>query len=59
MERMQQEDFDKIKPTIKSGERCSHSVVKLYYKGTHSDYGCVRCKMQSWNKEDFETDGNK
>lgn len=56
---MQQEDFDKIKPTIKPGEHCSHSVVKLYYKGTHSDYGCVRCKMQSWNKEDFETNGNK
>lgn len=52
MEKMEEEEFNKIKPTTKPGQ-CSHDVVKLYIKGTHTDYGCIKCKMISFNKEDF------
>jgi len=49
---MQEDEFDKIK---KSDEKCPpHEVVKLYYEGTHSDYGCVKCKMKSLILSDFE-----
>ena len=49
---MQEEEFDKI---AKSNEKCPpHKVVKLYYKGTHSDYGCVKCKIKSLILSDFE-----
>ena len=52
MTHMQEEEFDKIE---KSNEKCPpHEVVKLYYDGTHSDYGCVKCKMKSLILEDFE-----
>ena len=52
MEHMQEEEFEVIKQTTEP-EYCDHKVVKLYYKGTHSDYGCIKCKMQSLLLEDF------
>lgn len=55
MKRMQEDEFDKIKPTTKQGEHCSHDIVKLYINGAHSDYGCIKCKMKAFNKEDFNT----
>ena len=49
---MQEEEFDKIE---KSTENCPpHEVVKLYYEGTHSDYGCIKCKRRSLILADFE-----
>ena len=49
---MQEEEFEKIE---KSTEKCPpHEVVKLYYMGTHSDYGCIKCKRKSLILADFE-----
>lgn len=31
-----------------------HEIVKLYYLGTHSDYGCIKCKRKSYNLADFD-----
>ena len=57
MRHMQEEEFDKLKfPYINKNhknEKCEHSVVKLYYLGTHSDYGCEKCGMKSSRIEDF------
>ena len=59
MIRMQENEFDQIEPTIKPGEKCNHEIVKLYYLGTHSDYGCIMCKMKSLLLEDFDIKQNK
>ena len=49
MEKMQEEEFDKINPTYDPNE-CNHqNIVKLYYLGTHSDYGCLDCKIKSFD----------
>ena len=53
MQKMQEDEFDEIEPITKQGERCSHEVVKLYILGSHTDYGCVKCKMKSLNLKDF------
>ncbi len=54
MEKMQEKDFEKIEPTCHIAE-CDHSeIVKLYYLGAHSDYGCKKCKMQSLILTDFK-----
>ena len=54
MEKMQEDDFEKIVPICDMSE-CDHSdIVKLYYLSTHSDYGCKKCKMQSLNLSDFK-----
>lgn len=53
MRKMQEDEFDKIQPTTKIGEICTHDIVKLYIKGTHSDYGCIRCKMKSLVLDSF------
>jgi len=58
MQHMQEDEFDKIPQTCKP-EDCQHEVVKLYYKSTHSDYGCVRCKMKSLILEDFRKDSRR
>lgn len=48
MKKMQEDEFDKVQPTTKIGEVCSHDIVKLYnIMGTHSDYGCIKCKIKS------------
>lgn len=45
MEKMQEDYFDNIK---KSNEKCPpHEIVKLYINGTHTDYGCKKCKIKS------------
>lgn len=53
MERMQEEEFDKLKKSNKPCPKGQHEVVKLYYLGTHSDYGCKKCGVKSYNVEDF------
>lgn len=51
---MQEEEFDAIVIEGKTPKCPPHEVVKLYYLGAHSDYGCVRCKMKSLRLEDFQ-----
>lgn len=46
MEKMKEEIFDKLKPTEHS-EKCHHEYVKLYHLGTHTDYGCIKCKIKT------------
>lgn len=53
MEHMQEDVFDKI-PITEDYQNCNHEVVKLYYLGTHSDYGCIKCGMKSLILEDFK-----
>ena len=53
MEHMQEDNFDKI-PKTEDCKNCNHEVVKLYDLGSHSDYGCVKCGMQSSILEDFK-----
>jgi len=52
MYKMQEEEFDKIKAT-KKPELCNHEFVKLYTLGTHSDYGCLLCKVKTLTPELF------
>ena len=52
MKHMQEKEFNKLEPI--DGKCPPHKVVKLYDNGTHSDYGCLRCKMKSLILEDFE-----
>lgn len=54
MKHMQEDEFNKLpEPThvCKPGE---HEVVKLYDLGTHSDYGCIKCKIRSLDLTFFE-----
>lgn len=53
MYKMQEEEFDAITINDNTPKCPPHEIVKLYYLGTHSDYGCVKCKMKSYNPEDF------
>ena len=55
MYRMSEEEFDAIKITDDTPKCPPHEIVKLYYLGTHSDYGCIKCKFKSLIKSDFET----
>lgn len=50
---MQEDEFDRIKITDDIPNCPPHEVVKLYCYGTHTDYGCIRCKMKSYRLEDF------
>ena len=43
MEKLQETEFAQLNATCEA-RRCNHNIVKLYDKGTHSDYGCVNCK---------------
>ena len=53
MTKMTEEDFDKLVAST-TPEKCDHKdIVKLYYLGTHTDYGCIKCKCKSSNKEDY------
>ena len=54
MYKMQEEEFDAIVVDESTPKCPPHEVVKLYYLGTHSDYGCVKCKLKSLNLEDFQ-----
>lgn len=53
MKRMQEDEFDKLEKMDKPCLKGRHEVVKLYYLGTHSDYGCEKCGMKSYNIKDF------
>ena len=53
MIKMQEDEFDRIKITDDIPNCPPHEVVKLYCYGTHTDYGCIRCKMKSYRLEDF------
>ena len=58
MEKMQEKEFDDI-PQKNSVEECKeHEVVKLYYLGTHSDYGCKKCKLKSLDLNVFKKNSN-
>lgn len=50
MEKMQEDVFDKIKPT-EHPKKCQHEFVKLYHLGTHTDYGCTKCKIKTTTPE--------
>lgn len=58
MRHMQEEEFDKLNfsglDKNNAIKKCKHSVVKLYYLGTHTDYGCEKCGFKSLLIEDFE-----
>lgn len=53
MKRMQEDEFDKLEKMRKPCLKGRHKMVKLYYLGTHSDCGCEKCGMKSYNIEDF------
>lgn len=53
MEHMSELEFETLAKTAETAH-CKHKkVVKLYYAGMHSNYGCVKCKMKSLNTMDF------
>ena len=53
MKKMTESDFDKLEASV-SPEKGDHAEIgRLYYLGTHTDYGCIKCKCKSANKEDF------
>lgn len=54
MYKMHEEEFDAIVIDENTAKCPPHEVVRLYYLGTHSDYGCVKCKMKSLRLEDFQ-----
>ena len=54
MYKMQEDEFDAIVVDENESKCPPHEVVKLYYLGTHSDYGCIKCKMKSLRLEDFQ-----
>lgn len=50
----QEDEFEKVKQVCKPSE-CDHSeIVKLSVNSAHTDYGCLKWKMASYFKEDFE-----
>lgn len=53
MMRMQEDEFDEITPTTIPGGHCKHEVAKLFVNATHTDYGCIKCKMKSLILENF------
>ena len=53
MTHMQEEDFAKLRKTVKPEECKKHEFVKLYYLGTHSDYGCILCGFKTLTPEEF------
>lgn len=54
MEKMQEDEFEKIKPKCKPSECMHNNIVKLYILGAYSDYGCMDCKMCSTVLSSFE-----
>ena len=57
MMKMQEDDFEKIEATTEFG-KCEHEIVKLYFGGMHSDYGCIKCKVQSLDLSEFNKKSN-
>ena len=53
MQKMDQEEFDKIK-FEKEPKDCRHpNVVRITYLGAHIDYGCTVCGMMHTEIEAF------
>ena len=51
---MQEEEFERLKFTC-DPSNCDHSeLVRLYEKGAHTDYACMKCGMCSGVREDFK-----
>ena len=53
MKHMQEDEFDKIDKKTKPEECQHHDFIKLYYKGTHSDYGCILCGFKTLTPEEY------
>lgn len=53
MMKMQESEFKALKFT-ENPATCKHELVKLYILGMETDYGCIKCGMTAFNKEDFE-----
>ena len=51
---MQEDEFDQMKKTLKPEECKEHNFVKLYYLGSHSDYGCTLCGLKTLTPELFK-----
>ena len=51
---MQEDEFDRMTKTLKPEECKEHHFVKLYYLGTHSDYGCTLCGLKTLTPEIFK-----
>lgn len=49
MRKMTEKEFDDI-PAVQ-GSCPPHEIVKLTYLGTHSDYGCIKCKIKTFTPE--------
>lgn len=57
MRKMEQEEFDKLK-FDRNPKDCNHpEIVRIYFQGAHTDYGCVACGLSHTNKEVFEKPG--
>ena len=54
MQKMQEDYFDSLKKDCHPNECKEHEFIKLYYKGTHSDYGCIHCGMKTLTPELFK-----
>ncbi|MDO4978316.1 MAG: hypothetical protein Q4E53_13775 [Eubacteriales bacterium] len=53
LEHMSEMEFDFME-TCQTIDECKHEkIVKLYYAGMHSNYGCVTCKKKSLDLKDF------
>ena len=52
LEHMQEDKFEKLVFNT-TPENCNHEIVKLYYWGTHTDYGCKKCGKTAPNIETF------
>lgn len=54
MEHMQEKDFDKL-AFAKEYKDCKHAtIVRLYYLGTHVEYGCAVCGARHSEKSFFD-----
>ena len=51
MLRMQEDEFDRREKTCTPAECKEHCFAKLYYLGTHSDYGCIHCGLKTLTPE--------
>ena len=56
MEHMNEEEFEKLKFKVQPFE-CAHlNLVKIYNRGTNTDYGCKDCGDCNTNLEYFRKD---
>ncbi len=56
MRKMQQDEFDELTKNISEAEKrkCKHTeIVKIYFLGANTDYGCVGCGMEHTSLEAF------